>query len=106
MAIRDFLRYLTMFNVGDLAVICSNPTREKYCMPDAPAVNLVGSIVRIKKIGKLSDEHYYHLEMVELEARKPELYDSEQMEMHWRDVHLAPFDDGPELDTSSLFEGE
>ena len=39
-----------MFKEGDLAEIHVSDIRRTYCMDESPAINLEGTIVRIKKV--------------------------------------------------------
>ena len=91
-----------MFNVGDLVVI--QPEKESLCMTDSPALNLKGSTCRIADI--VIDRHLltatYHLEMVDLHAKKPELYEKEQMNMAWKDRHFVPYYEIREFDTMDV----
>ena len=97
-----------MFKIGDIVEINTEKTRRSYCSEDSPALNLEGTIVRIKDVqhDSFSRQNIYKLELIQLKAKKPALFEENQLNMFWRDYHLVRVEDGPELDTSSLFEGE
>ena len=62
-----------MFEVGDLVMI---NTPDHMAMKDSPALNLKGTIARIKAKRNVGYKNYsYVLEFVEVKAKNPDLFD-------------------------------
>lgn len=96
-----------MFQVGDIVRIY--PHNDTMCWPDSPVLNLKNSLAKIKTVNKpysWSNHHYYTLEFIELDIKKPEKYEESQAKLHWQDDHLVLVEEYKEfqdIDTMELF---
>ena len=80
-----------MFKLNDLVMINLNNEERKSASPGCPALNLEGSICRIKNISSFQNRNRYALEMVSLCAKDPNQYEQSDMHLAWRDSHLVLF---------------
>ena len=94
-----------MFEIGDLVEIDFHGN-ESAVMPGCPALNLQGTIAKIKNRSPhpvFRDEYKYSLKFISVHAQEKELYDESQENLAWRADHLRPVVE--EIDISSVLMG-
>ena len=89
----------------DLVQISMTDTVRSRCFDGSPAINLEGSVCKIKEVKEDGAGKYYTLKMIELHAKDPSAFDEFQLDMTWRDKHLVSFI-REEIDIMSVYEVE
>ena len=79
-----------MFEEGDIVMICASDKAREEATADSPLLNLEGTICKIKEATQKSNGVvHYQLEVVELVAKKPELFEEYMCWLAWTDEHLV-----------------
>lgn len=96
-----------MFDVGDIVKI--QPHDETMCFPKSPALNMKGTICRIKSVelvNKYMPDYTYNLEIIEEHFKDRSLIYGGEEDMSWKDRHLVlvkPIRSIEEADVMNLF---
>lgn len=85
-----------MFDVGDTVRI-KEPPSEYLCMPNSPALNLIGTTAVVTTVvtygTRISpNECFYKLKFLDVKAKDMSLYEQSQEKLNWRDRNLELID--------------